>query len=85
MLTLTGLGSVGSPLLWGAFLLGVLVLLAIDLGVFHRKAKAVSVKEALGWSIVWVCLSLCFNLYVYVDHGQKAGLEFLSADRKSVV
>ena len=76
---LVGLGSVGSPLMWGAFLLGVLLLLAIDLGVFHRGAKAVSVKEALGWTIVWVALSLCFNLYVYLDLGRQAGLEFLSA------
>ena len=76
---LLGVGSVGSPLTWGAFLLGVLALLAIDLGVFHRNAKAVSVKEALGWTIVWVCLSLCFNLYVYLDFGKQAGLEFLSA------
>ncbi len=74
-----GLGSVGSPLLWGAFLVGVLILVTIDLGVFHRTSKAVTVREALGWSIVWVCLSLCFNLYVYWAHGQKAGLEFLSA------
>ncbi len=76
---LLGAGSVGSPLLWGAFLLGVLALLAIDLGVFHRNPQAVSVKEALGWTIVWVVLSLCFNLYVYLDLGQQAGLEFLSA------
>ena len=76
---LLGLGRVGSPMLWGAFLLGVLFLLAIDLGVFHRSAKAVTVKEALGWTIVWVALSLCFNLYVYLDLGREAGLEFLSA------
>ncbi|MFN3185662.1 MAG: TerC family protein [Nannocystaceae bacterium] len=76
---LLGLGSVGSPLTWAAFLVGVLVLLAIDLGVFHREAKTVSVKEALGWTIVWVVLSLCFNLYVYLHFGKQAGLEFLSA------
>lgn len=45
-----------------AFTLFVLVLLALDLGVFHRKAHAVSVKEALGWSIVWVVLALLFAL-----------------------
>jgi len=77
--TLLAAGQVGTPLLWGAFLVGVLVLLAIDLGVFHRNPKAVSVKEALGWTIVWVTLSLCFNLYVYLDLGREAGLEFLSA------
>ncbi len=76
---LLGASSVGSPMLWGAFLVGVLFMLALDLGVFHRTAKAVTVKEALGWTVVWVCLSLCFNLYVYLDLGQQAGLEFLSA------
>lgn len=77
--TLLSLGSVGSPWLWGGFLAGVLLLLAIDLGVFHREAKAVSVKEALGWTIVWILLSLTFNLYVYLTLGEQAGLEFLSA------
>ena len=36
------------------FLLLVFVLLAVDLGVFHRKAHAVSIREAAGWSVVWV-------------------------------
>ena len=44
------------------FLLLVLVLLALDLGVFHRKAHAVSIREAAGWSVVWVTLALLFNL-----------------------
>ena len=44
------------------FLLLVFVLLALDLGVFHRKAHAVSIREAAGWSVVWVTLALLFNL-----------------------
>ncbi|MFN3492594.1 MAG: TerC family protein, partial [Anaerolineales bacterium] len=44
----------------------VLFLLALDLGVFHRKAHAVSMKEALIWSIVWISLSLLFNLVIYL-------------------
>jgi tellurite resistance protein TerC len=44
------------------FLLLVFVLLAVDLGVFHRKAHAVSIREAAGWSVVWVSLALLFNL-----------------------
>ncbi|MEM6290285.1 MAG: TerC family protein [Myxococcota bacterium] len=76
---LLGAASVGSPMLWAAFLLGVLFMVALDLGVFHRTAKAVSVKEALTWTVVWVCLSLCFNLFVYLELGQEAGLEFFSA------
>src|SRR5688572_20734094 len=65
--------------MWGAFLAAVLVLLAIDLGVFHRKSKAVGMGEALGWSIVWVTLSLAFNAFVYYKYGPERGLEFLSA------
>ena len=44
------------------FLLLVVVLLALDLGVFHRKAHAVSIHEAASWSVVWVSLALLFNL-----------------------
>jgi tellurite resistance protein TerC len=43
----------------------VLVLLAIDLGVFHRKAHTVSVREAAGWSLMWVALALLFNLVAF--------------------
>src|SRR3972149_2026438 len=43
--------SVGTPLLWGAFTLFVLCLLALDLGVFHRKAHAVGARQAPGWGI----------------------------------
>ena len=44
------------------FLVLVFVLLAVDLGVFHRSAHAVSIREAAGWSVVWVSLALLFNL-----------------------
>ena len=53
-----GLATMGSPLLWGAFLVGVLVMLAIDLGVFNRKTHTVSTSEALTWSLVWVALTI---------------------------
>lgn len=71
--------SVGSPALWVAFLLGVGVLLAIDLGLFHRKARTVTTREALAWSIVWVTLSLSFNGVIYLWFGSERALEFLSA------
>lgn len=71
--------SVGSPLTWGAFLVGVLVLLAIDLGLFNRQPHRVSMREALLWSLVWVLLSLAFNGWVYLTFGQEKALEFLSA------
>ncbi len=55
----------GSIWLWVGFNLFVLALLALDLGVFHRKAHAVSVREATIWSVVWISLSLLFNLGIY--------------------
>ena len=51
--------------LWLGFNLFVLAMLALDLGVFHRKSHAVSGKEALTWSIVWISLSLAFNAVIY--------------------
>lgn len=51
--------------LWVGFNLFVLALLALDLGVFHRHAHAVSVKEATIWSVVWIALSLAFNVLLY--------------------
>jgi tellurite resistance protein TerC len=56
----------------------ILVLLAIDLGVFHRQAHEVSTREAAIWSAVWIGLSLCFNAGVYFFVGERAGLEFLA-------
>jgi hypothetical protein len=52
----------GSIWMWVGFNLFVLALLALDLGVFHRKAHAISVKEATIWSVVWISLALLFNL-----------------------
>lgn len=71
--------SVGSPLLWVAFLIGVLFMLALDLGVFHRDTHRVSSREALIWSAVWVGLSLCFCAFVWWQFGTKPALEWLSA------
>jgi tellurite resistance protein TerC len=51
--------------LWIGFNLFVLALLALDLGVFHQKAHKVSIKEATIWSIVWITLSMLFNLGIY--------------------
>jgi len=72
------LPGVGSPLLWGGFLLFVLLMLALDLGVFHRQAHVVSFREALGWSVTWVALALAFNGFVAWRFGSERGLEFLT-------
>lgn len=50
---------------WIGFHVIIFSLLALDLGVFHRKSHAVSIKEATIWSIVWISISLSFNLMVY--------------------
>jgi tellurite resistance protein TerC len=68
------------------FTLFVLAMLALDLGVFHRKAHVVSVREAMRWSAVWITLALVFNLLFYryaaATHGPEVGgrlaLEFLA-------
>ncbi len=62
---------------WVAFNIFVLAMLALDLGVFHRHAHKVSVKEAAIWSAVWISLSLLFNLGVYWYAGRTVALEFL--------
>jgi tellurite resistance protein TerC len=54
-------------LVWIGFVAFVLLMLALDLGVFHRRAHVVGVREALGWSAVWIALGLAFSLFVY--HG----------------
>ena len=54
--------------IWLGFVLFVLLMLALDLGVFHRKAHVVSVKEALGWSAVWISLGLAFAVFVYFGY-----------------
>src|SRR5262245_65134813 len=50
---------------WIAFLVFIFLLLALDLGVFHRKAHVVSVREALTWTGIWVTLALLFSGFVY--------------------
>jgi tellurite resistance protein TerC len=50
------------------FIALVLALLALDLGVFHRKAHVVSVREALGWSVFWISLGLAFSGFIYVGY-----------------
>jgi tellurite resistance protein TerC len=61
---------------WIGFNVMVLFLLALDLGVFNRKAHAVSVKEALGWSALWVSLAVGFGLWIGQAMGRQAMLEF---------
>jgi tellurite resistance protein TerC len=70
--------SIASPHLWVIFSVFVLGMLALDLGVFNRKAHEVHYKEALTWSCVWVALSLVFNWWIYHEFGKQKALEFLT-------
>lgn len=59
------------------FTLFILGMLALDLGVFHRRARAVSFGESAIWSAVWVALALAFNAFLYFWQGAQPALEFL--------
>jgi tellurite resistance protein TerC len=63
---------------WIGFNVFVLLMLALDLGVFNRKAHVVSVKEALTWSGVWISLALTFNGLIYYWFGEAKAVEFLT-------
>lgn len=63
---------------WIGFLAFVLLMLALDLGVFHRKSHEVKIKEALIWSAVWISIALLFNYGIYVYMGEVKAMEFLT-------
>ena len=68
--------TIGTPALWLGFIGFVLAMLALDLGVFHRKAHEISVREAAVWSAIWVSLAALFNIGVIYWFGPQRGLEF---------
>jgi tellurite resistance protein TerC len=63
---------------WLGFNLFVLAMLALDLGVFHRKTHDVKWKEALAWSGVWIALALIFNVMLYFWKGGEAAMQFFT-------
>jgi len=63
---------------WIIFIVFVLALLALDLGVFNRRPHVLRFREAAGWSVFWVALSLAFNLGIYWRCGAEAALQFLT-------
>jgi len=63
---------------WIIFNAFVFIMLALDLGVFHRKSHEVSVKEALTWTFVWIFLAMIFNVIIYLWRGQQQALEFFT-------
>lgn len=70
--------SIGSPALWAGFVGFVLVMLALDLGVFHRKAHVVGFREAAIWSGVWVGLSMVFAAGLWGFFGGETATLFLT-------
>lgn len=70
--------TIGSPALWVGFIAFVLAMLALDLGVFHRKAHVVGFREAVGWSMVWVTLALCSNAGLWWHFGATHAIEFFT-------
>jgi tellurite resistance protein TerC len=70
--------SIGSLPLWIGFITLVIALLALDLGFFHRKARAVAWREAAGWCVTWVTLAGLFNLGIFLWKGPEPAIEFLT-------
>ncbi len=64
--------------LWVGFNAFILAMLALDLGVFHRKSHEISVKEATIWSGVWIALAMVFNTGIWYFRGGEAGIQFFT-------
>ena len=67
-----------NPWYWIGFNAFVLIMLALDLGVFHKKTHEVKVKEALIWTAVWIALAMVFNAGIFHFFGKEKGVEFLT-------
>ena len=63
---------------WAGFNVFILIMLALDLGVFHRKPKEISVKEAFLWTGFWITLAFAFNIIVYYTLGEGKAFEFFT-------
>jgi len=68
----------GTPPLWLVFNLFVLAVMALDLGVFHRRSHKMTMRESLTWTLVWIGLSIAFGLGVMHFSGEQRGLEFFT-------
>jgi len=65
-------------LMWIVFNAFVFLMLALDLGVFHRKDRPIKLREALIWSAAWIALALTFNVFVWFSMGPEKASEFLA-------
>jgi len=69
---------IDSAWIWIGFNLFILAMLALDLGVFHRRPHTVSLRESLTWTVVWVILALVFNAGIWHFAGSQKALEFFT-------
>lgn len=72
------LETIGTPALWAGFIGFVLAMLALDLGVFNRKAHEVTLKEAAAWSATWVGIAIAFGVALAFWFGREQALEFFA-------
>lgn len=71
-------GTLATPAVWLVFAVLVVAVLAIDLGIFNRKAHEVKPREALVWTGVWVMLALGFNGFIWLRFGSEPAQEFMT-------
>ena len=67
-----------TPWMWGGFLTFIFVMLAVDLGLFHKESHRVGAKEAAGWTAVWMTLALTFGGILWHFEGHQYGTEFIA-------
>jgi len=67
-----------SWVIWAVFGAVLAIMMALDLGVFHRKAHDVSVREALAWTAAWVAIGFAFGLFVYLEYDHGKAAEYLA-------
>ncbi|AAR34185.1 TerC family protein [Geobacter sulfurreducens] len=67
-----------TTMMWIGFAVIMLVVFALDLGVFNRKSHEIKFREALTWTLVWVSLALSFNAWIYFEMGPTKAMEFFT-------
>ncbi len=70
--------SVGNPWLWAGFLVLIVALLSIDLGILHKKDRAIAAREAMSWVVVWMALAVSFGGFVWWRFGATKAGEYLT-------
>lgn len=78
-LNIAGIVVSNEIMMWGGFFGLVLVLLALDLGVFNRKAHKIGVREALKWSAFWIALAVLFGIFVFFTRGKDSSAMYFTA------